>query len=156
MQLLTPPEKVELGGQEISAQRLHKITPSWYDRTGYRTPQRGIPLAPLFPTNAPVGTYEHLSPTNPCSCHENNDMSAQTRRWCSVGERYVQVVPHRRDGERGSFWNGEFCVHPPGGTDNRFREREDVIFRRDARHFWRDGMESQQFLCTDLINFALV
>ena len=35
----------------------------------------------------------------------------------------VQVVPGQREGDGGSFGNGQFGVHPPGGTDNRFCER---------------------------------
>ena len=52
------------------------------DRTGYRTPQRVIPLGHSFRTNAPVGIHEHLDPTNPCSYHGNNNMSKLSkRRW---------------------------------------------------------------------------
>ena len=41
-----------------------------HDHTGFRTPQRAIPLVRPFRTIAPVGTYEHLDPTNSGSCHE--------------------------------------------------------------------------------------
>ena len=68
MQPLTPPENVELGEREVNAQRHHLN--SMCDRTGYHTPQRVIPLAHPFRTNALVGTHRYPDPTNPGSCYE--------------------------------------------------------------------------------------
>ena len=58
-------------------------------RTDYHTPQRVIPLGRSFQTNAPVGIPERPVPTNPCSCHRDNVMSALSRRrWVVHGNMY--------------------------------------------------------------------
>jgi len=147
MQPLTPPENVALSGLEVNTRRLHQNP--MRDRTGSRTPQRAIQLGHSFRTNAPVGNRERLDPKDPGSCHVNNGMSALSRMW---RREHAQVVSPHRDKDRSSFGDGQFGIHPPGGTNNWFRERQDVVVVRCARHLYHDGMNPQRFLCVVRMN----
>ena len=91
------------------------------DRTGSHTHQQATPPDRSFQTSAPVGTHKRPDPINPDFCHENNDKSTTSRR--GPCEKDVQVVSNRRDGDSSSFGNGQFGIHSPGGTNNRFSER---------------------------------
>ena len=103
MQFLTPPENEILNGQKVSTRRLQRNT-MLESRTGSRTPQRATRLVHSFRTNAPVGTHRRPDPTDPGSCHENNNMSVPQRLWWLYGKE-VQVVSRHRDGDNSSFRN---------------------------------------------------
>ena len=96
--------------------------------TGSHIPQQAIPLAPSFRTNDLVGIHKRLDPTDPGPCHVNVNVSTLLRR--RLRKKGVQVVPSQRHGDRSSSGNKQFGVNPPGGADDRFRERQDVIFYR--------------------------
>ena len=96
------------------------------ERTGSHIPRRVIPLARSFRTSAPVGTHKRLDPKDPGSYHENDDMSTVS----GLRKQDVQVVSEHRDRNRGSFGNWQLGVHPPGGPNDRFRQRHDIIFYR--------------------------
>lgn len=68
----------------------------------------------------------------------------------------LQAVSNQRDSDGGTTGNVQFGVHLPRGTDNRLRERYDVIFYGHALHVYRDGMNPQDFLCKGLTSLALV
>lgn len=70
------------------------------ERTGFHIPQRAIPLVRPFRSTAPAGKPEDLDPTNPGSCHENNNMSA---RKVVAAEKDIQVIPNRRDMDTSPF-----------------------------------------------------
>jgi len=70
MQLLTPPENVELSESEINIQQLNRS--SMRERTGSRTPRGAIPPGRPFQTTVPGGRRERLVPIGPGSCRENN------------------------------------------------------------------------------------
>ena len=101
MQVLTPPEKVELSGWEVKTQWTYRN--AMYNRTGSHIPQRAIQLARSSQTNALAGTHKRLDPTDLGSCNVNDSVSAMSRRW--FHEKNVQVVSSQRQGERGSFGN---------------------------------------------------
>jgi len=69
--------------------------------------------------------------------------------------RCVQVVSKHRNIDLSSFGNVQFRVHPPGGTNNWFREGYDVVFISYARHLYSNGVDSQGFLRMNRMNFAL-
>ena len=124
------------------------------DRTDSHIPRRAIPLACSFRTSAPVGIHKHLDPTNPGSCREGNSVSVLLGWWRLRGND-VQVISSRRRDDDGPFRDKQFGVHPPGGTDNRFREGYDVIFYRCSRRFGSDGVDPQGFLYAGLMNFTI-
>jgi len=113
------------------------------NRTGSHTLQRAIQLVRPSQTTAPVGIGGRPDPTNPGSCHEKTNVSAQSKRWW--GEK-VPVVSNRRDSDGGTFGNGQFGVYPPGSSNDRFRERQDVIFSGRAHYFYSDRVNPQNFL----------
>ena len=72
-----------------------------------------------------------------------------------VCEKDVQVVSNRRDGDSSPFGNRQFCVHPPRGTSNWFRERQDVVLYRCAHYVHSNWVNPQGFLREEMINFAI-
>ena len=40
-----------------------------------------------------------------------------------VSRKVVQIVSSQREGDGDSFGDGQFGVHPPGDTNDRFFER---------------------------------
>ena len=58
----------------------------------------------------------------------------------AVKRKDAHVISNRRDSDRSSLGDGQFRVHFPGGTNDRFRERQDVVFDRYAHHFYGDGV----------------
>ena len=52
----------------------------------------------------------------------------------------ARVVSNRREIDRDSFGNVQFCVHPSGVTNIPFGEKHDVIFYRCAHEFYNDEM----------------
>ena len=63
------------------------------DRTDYHTPQQAIRLGHSFQTNALAGIRERPGPTNPGSCHGNNNMSVQSRKWWLVRGNKYKLYP---------------------------------------------------------------
>ena len=122
------------------------------DRTGSHTHQQATPPVRPFRTSAPVETHKRLDPTNPDFCNEDNSKSTTSGR--GLWAKDVQVVSNRRDGDGSPFGNGQFGVHSPGGTNNWFSERQDVILYRRALYVDGDGVNPQGFLCEEIINFA--
>ena len=74
MQLLTPPENVDLGKRGMNTEWFHRN--SVHERTGYHKLQRAIQPVRSFRTTAPAENGERPDPTNLGSCHGNNGMSA--------------------------------------------------------------------------------